>query len=128
MSADTSATTADKVILPVRRRGSCRSKHRRQAPVVINNEDRRRYIAALFPTEGEEPVIIELASPAVDVSVFKGLAYIMTQDSVMAYDFDGSLRSTAAVTDSYTGFVRSDDHIFLKGYNRIDRIDYDAGD
>lgn len=96
--------------------------------VVINNEDRRRYIAALFPTEGEEPVIIELASPAVDVSVFKGLAYIMTQDSVMAYDFDGSLRSTAAVTDSYTGFVRSDDHIFLKGYNRIDRIDYDAGD
>lgn len=52
----------------------------------------------------------------------------MTQDEIVAYDFSGNLRSTAAISDSYTGFVRSDDHIFLKGYNKIDRIDYDAGD
>lgn len=96
--------------------------------VVINNDDRRHYIAVLFPSEGEEPLTIELSSAAVDVSVFKGLAYIMTQDEIVAYDFSGNLRSTAAISDSYTGFVRSDDHIFLKGYNKIDRIDYDAGD
>lgn len=96
--------------------------------VLINNDDSRRYIAVLFASPTSEPLTIELETKAIDVSVFKGLAYIMTQDSVLAYDFDGSLRSTASISDSYTGFVRSDDHVFLKGYNGIDRIDYDAGD
>ena len=98
-----------------------------KSAVIVNNDDRRYYTAVLFSGSGKEPLVIELDSPAVDVSVFQGLAYIMTQNSVMAYDFSGKLRSTAAVNDSYTGFVRSDDYLFLKGYNKIDRIDYDTG-
>ena len=98
-----------------------------KSAVIINNDERRKYSVALFSGSGKEPTIIELESPAVDVSVFGGLAYVMCQDSIMAYSFDGDLRSTATVSDSYTGFVRSDDHIFLKGYDRIDRIDYDTG-
>lgn len=97
-----------------------------KSAVVINNDDTRKYVAALFPSNDSEPLIIELNTPGVDVSVFKGLAYILCQDGVYTYDFSGSLRSTAKVGDSYTGFVRSDNHIFLKGYNKIDRIDYDT--
>lgn len=98
-----------------------------KSAVVINNDDRRVYTAALFSGNGKTPLVVELESPAVAVSVFRGLAYILTQEEVLAYDFKGNLRSTAAVNDSYSGFVRSDDHIFLKGYDKIDRIDYDTG-
>lgn len=98
-----------------------------KSAVIVNNDDRRYYTAVLFSGSGKEPIVIELDSPAVEVSVFQDLAYIMTQNAVMAYDFSGKLRSTATVNDSYTGFVRSDDYIFLKGYNKIDRIDYDTG-
>lgn len=97
-----------------------------RSAVVINDTEAHKYIAALFPDNSSEPVIIDLNTPGVDVSVFKGLAYILCQDGVYTYDFSGGLRSTAAVNDSYTGFVRSDKHIFLKGFNRIDRIDYDT--
>ena len=50
----------------------------------------------------------------------------MCKQEIRAYDFSGKLRSTATVSDSYSGFVRSDEYIFLKGYNKIDRIDYDS--
>lgn len=98
-----------------------------KSAVVVNNDDRRIYTAALFSGNGKKPLVIELESPAVTVSVFRGLAYILTQDKVLAYDFKGNLRSTAKVGDSYSGFVRSDDNIFLKGFEKIDRIDYDTG-
>ena len=98
-----------------------------KSAVVVNNDDRRTYTAALFSGNGKKPLVIELESPAVAVSVFRGLAYILTQEEVQAYDFSGHLRSTAKVNDSYYGFVRSDDHIFLKGFDKIDRIDYDTG-
>lgn len=99
-----------------------------KSAAVVNNHDSRKYTAALFAGSGKEPVIVELSTPGVDCTIFGGLAIIMTQDSVLAYDFNGKLRSTAAISDAYTGFVRSDHHVFLKGYNRIDRIDYDTGD
>ncbi len=95
--------------------------------VLVNNKDARKYTAALFAGSGEDPVVIDLDSPGMDATVFGGLALIMTKDKINAYDFDGTLRSTASISDSYTGFVKSDDHIFLKGYNKIDRIDYDTG-
>lgn len=98
-----------------------------KSAVVVNNDDSRTYTAALFSGNGKKPLIIELNSPAVAVSVFRGLAYVLTQEEVQAYDFSGHLRSTASVNDSYSGFVRSDDHIFLKGFDKIDRIDYDTG-
>lgn len=97
-----------------------------KSAVVINNEDRRKYITALFPGNSSEPLIIEMNEPTVDVLVSDGLAYVLCQGEIMAYDFSGKLRSTADIADSYTGFVRSSDHIFLKGYNRIDRIDYES--
>ena len=97
-----------------------------KSAVLVNNEDSRKYNAILFSGNSSEPIIIDLETPAIEVSVFKGLAYILCQDGIYTYDFTGALRSTAKANDSYTGFVRSDNHIFLKGFNRIDRIDYDT--
>lgn len=97
-----------------------------KSAVVINDDDARKYTAVLFADNNDEPVIIDLGSTAVDVSVFGGYAFVLCSDKLLAYEFDGTLRSTAEVTDAYTGFVRSDEHIFLKGYNRIDRIDYET--
>lgn len=97
-----------------------------KSAVIINNDDRRKYITALFDGGGTEPLIIELTEPAVDVTVKGGLAYVLTQGHMMAYDFTGGLRSTADVSDSYTGFVKNGGHVFLKGYNKVDRIDYES--
>ncbi len=97
-----------------------------QSAVIINNDDRRKYIVALFSSSSSEPKIIELSEPAVDVSVDNGLAYVLTQGNMMAYDFEGALRSTAEVSDSYTGFIKNGNHIFLKSYKKIDRIDFES--
>lgn len=103
--------------------GSCEDG---KSAVIINNDDIRKYSAALFDGSGGEPLLLTFEKPLVDVTVSGGLAYIMTQDSVLAYDFDGALRSTAQINDSYTGFLRGDGYVFLKGYGRIDRINYES--
>lgn len=94
--------------------------------VIVNNDDRRKYVMALFKGGNSEARVIELAGPSIDVTIYEDLAYVLCQGRVMAYDFNGGLRSIADVSDSYTRFLRSDDHIFLKGYNKIDRIDYES--
>ena len=97
-----------------------------KSAVIINSDDTRKYVMALFDGVSAEPVIVNFDSPLIDVVVEDDLAYVMEQDAVAAYDFTGTLRSTAAVNDSYTGFVRSDTYMFLKSYNKIDRIDYQS--
>ncbi len=97
-----------------------------KSAVIINSYEIRKYVAALFNGEGNEPIEISFDTPLVDVIVQDGLAYIMSQDSVVAYDFEGGLRSTAQISDSYKGFVRSDGYVFLKGYDKIDRINYES--
>ena len=83
---------------------------------------------ALFTGCDSEPLIVELSEPSVDVAIYEDLAYVMCQGNIKAYDFNGGLRSIAEVSDSYTGFVRNEEHIFLKGYNKIDRIDFESGE
>lgn len=94
--------------------------------VIINNDYRRKYIMVLFKGGATEPLVIDLGQRAVDVAVHDQLAYVMCKEEIRAYDFSGKLRSKAAVADSYMGFVRSSEHIFLEGYNKIDRIDYES--
>ncbi|MDE6665587.1 MAG: hypothetical protein K2K14_05275 [Ruminococcus sp.] len=97
-----------------------------QSAVIINNDDRRKYVMVLFKGGATEPLVIDLEQETVDVAVHDQLAYVMCKEEIRAYDFSGTLRSKAVVADSYTGFVRSSEHIFLKGYNKIDRIDYES--
>lgn len=97
-----------------------------KSAVIINNNDRRKYVMALFSGNDTEPLIVDLGQQAVDVEVYDGLAYVMCKEEIRAYDFSGELRSKAVISDSYSGFARSSDYIFLKGYNKIDRIDYDS--
>ncbi len=94
--------------------------------VIINSDDTRKYVMTLFDGIGKEPLEMNFDSPLIDVTVSEGLAYVMTKNSVLAYDFEGSLRSTAQVNDSYTGFVRSGRYVFLKSFNGIDRINYES--
>ena len=81
---------------------------------------------ALFKDGSSEPTVLEFDSPLIDVTVEDGLAFVMKKDAVLAYDFTGKLRSTATVNDSYTGFVRSENYVYLKSYNKIDRINYES--
>ena len=97
-----------------------------KAAVIMNSEDRRKYEMVLFNGGAADPVVLNFESPLIDVSVDGDLAYVMTQDSVLAYDFKGGLRSTAQISDSYTGFVRNGSYIFLKSFNKIDRIDFES--
>ena len=91
--------------------------------MIINSDDRRKYVMAMFDGAGE-PYIINFDTPLTDVKVSGDLTYVMTQDSVLAYDFSGALRSTAQISDSYIGFERSDNYVFLESFSKIDRINY----
>jgi hypothetical protein len=71
-------------------------------------------------------LILSFDEPLKYVTISDGLAYVMTSTGICAYDFTGALRSTAEISDAYDEFRRSDDYIFLMGYNRIDRIDYSS--
>lgn len=96
-----------------------------KSAVIINSADTRKYKAVLF-SDDKAPIELNFETPLVDVTVQDGLAFIMTENSVEAYDFDGGLRSTAQIRDSYTGFARTDGYIFLKSYDKIDRINYES--
>lgn len=93
--------------------------------VIINDDDRRKYTLALFDG-AQNPVIVEFDSPLKYTQVYDGLAYVMNQNVIEAYDFKGNLRSRAEISDSYDEFRRSDEYIFLMSYNRVDRIDYES--
>lgn len=93
--------------------------------VIINDDDRRKYTMALFSSAGE-PLLIDFDSPLKYVQVRDGLAFVMSQKEIKAYDFTGALRSTAEINDSYSEFRRGDDYIFLVSYDHIDRIDYNT--
>jgi hypothetical protein len=97
-----------------------------KSAIIINDDDRRKYTMALFSGEGESPLILSFDEPLKYVTISDGLAYVMTSTGICAYDFTGALRSTAEISDAYDEFRRSDDYIFLMGYNRIDRIDYSS--
>jgi hypothetical protein len=97
-----------------------------KSAVIINDDDRRVYTLALFSGESATPLIINFDNSLKYVTVNDGLAYVMTNDEILAYDFTGSLRSTADVSDSYSEFRRNDDYVFLMSYNGIDRIDYNS--
>lgn len=96
------------------------------AAVIINDDDRRKYTLALFVGGGTSPVLVDFDEPLKYVTVYDGLAYVMDKSGISAYDFSGVLRSTAEISDSYDEFRRSEDYIFLMGYNRVDRIDYNS--
>ena len=97
-----------------------------KSAIIINNYDRRKYVMVLFSGNASEPLTIDLDQQTVDVIVYGGLAYVMCKEEIRAYDFEGVLRSTAVISSSYSGFARSKEYILLKGYNKIDRIDYES--
>ena len=93
---------------------------------TARGENRRKYTLVLFKNESETPVTVEFKEPLDDVAVYDGLVYVMSKGEIQAYDFGGTLRSTAEISDSYHEFRRSDDYIYLMGYNRVDRINYNS--
>lgn len=92
--------------------------------IITNDEKRREYILTIIADADSEPIKIKSSEPLKDVAIYDNCAYIMTSKNIMAYDFNGQLRSTVEISDAYNSFRRSDDYIFLMGYDKIDRIDY----
>lgn len=92
--------------------------------IITNDEQRRKYILTLIPDQDSEPIIINSESFLKDVAIYDNCAYIMTSKNIMAYDFSGQLRSIVEISDAYNSFRRSDNYIFLLGYDKIDRINY----
>jgi len=101
--------------------GDVSGKH---TAIITNDEQRRKYVLTLIADESSEPILINSEEVLKDVAIYDDCAYIMTSKNIMAYDFTGQLRSTVEISDAYKSFRRSDDYIFLLGYEKIDRIDY----
>lgn len=80
----------------------------------------------MFNGSGDSPLSVEIGEPLKCVKIADGLVYVMSQSKLQAFDFNGELRSTVNISDTYSEFRRSEDYIFLMGYDHIDRIDYNS--
>ncbi|MBR1592254.1 MAG: hypothetical protein IJ666_04505 [Ruminococcus sp.] len=97
-----------------------------KSAVAVNNYPRRKYTLAIFTGDEEKPTELEFEQPLIDVAIKDDIIYVMSREMIIAYDFSGAVRATAGISDSYSGFARSSKYIYLKGFNKIDRIDYDC--
>lgn len=97
-----------------------------QIATILNDDDRRKYQLMIIKNSKSEPFVIPFDEELRDVHIYDGLVYVMSKTKIDTYDFEGKLRSSADISDSYTRFVRSDKYVFLLGYDKIDRIDYES--
>ena len=50
---------------------------------------------------------------------------VLNKDGVTKYNYNGGGEQNISSEGSYDSFIYIDDYIFLLGYDRIDRTDYD---
>jgi hypothetical protein len=93
--------------------------------IITNDDQRRKYTLTLVADSTSEPIIVNSDELLKAVLIYDDCAYIMTSKNIKAYDFTGQLRATVEISDAYNSFRRNKDYIFLLGYDKIDRIDYE---
>jgi len=92
--------------------------------VILKDDVLRKY--TLVFSDSPDGIRHEIVSdePYRNVLICENLVYAQSAQKIEAYDFNGNLRSIVGISDSYNGFKRSEDYIFLMNYRHIDRIDY----
>lgn len=96
-----------------------------KAAIVCKNEVKRE-TSMMFINGYENDVIsVVLDEPVKCMYAESKAVYIMTENAIRAYDYNGKLLKTKEISDVYRQIYRIDDYIMLIGYNSINRIKFE---
>lgn len=94
------------------------------AAMIFKNEERRKTSLVMIAGHESQPVEQIIDNDVKCIFAEGDIVYIMTSDSIQAYNYKGDLLKTESIGESYREFYKIDDYILLLGYNKIDRIDF----
>jgi hypothetical protein len=94
--------------------------------ILFENEERRKTTMLLIKDVDATPIEIVVDNNVKEIYVEDSMVYVLKNDSLETYDFDGNLLATSEVSDVYKDFIKISDEIFLISYNSIDKIEYQS--
>lgn len=94
--------------------------------MLFENQERRKTTMLLIQDFQTTPIEIIVDNNIKKICVQDGLVYVLKNNALETYNFDGTLLSTAEVSDIYRNFVKIDDEMFLISYNSINKIEYQS--
>jgi hypothetical protein len=94
--------------------------------ILFENEERRKTTMLLITDYNATPLEIVVDNNIKKIYVEDDFVYLLKNNSLETYDFNGNLLATSEVSDTYKDFVKIDDEVFLISYDRIDKIDYQS--
>lgn len=92
--------------------------------MLFKNTETRKSIFVLIDNTENSPVKIIVDETADNVDISGNTAYIQTANKIYAYSKTGELISSVDLETDYLNFCKTDNYIFLMGYDGINRIDY----
>lgn len=96
-----------------------------KAVMLYENEIKRHSYVAAFDGSAKEPNVMEFSdNNARCIRLIEGNICVLGRNGIMKYDFGGGGDKQISAEGSYEKMIYIKDHIFLLGYDRIDRIDY----
>lgn len=92
--------------------------------IIFENEERRKTTMLLINDITSSPLEMVINNDIKKIFVKDNLIYVLKNNALETYAFDGSLVATAGVSDIYKDFIKIDDEMYLISYDGIDKIDY----
>lgn len=97
-----------------------------QCAILFENEERRKTTLLLIENEQKTPIEIVVDNDIKKIYVEDNLIYILKNNSLDTYDFEGTLLATSEVSDIYKNFIKIEDEMFLISYDCINKIEYQS--
>ncbi|MBQ8514932.1 MAG: hypothetical protein IJ496_05985 [Ruminococcus sp.] len=95
-----------------------------RAAVLVYSDETRETNLILFDETAEAPVEVAVNNTASYVQVEEGIAYLMSNDNVVSYSFEGKAIATVGLENAYERFLKQADYLFLLSYDQIDRVNF----
>ncbi len=95
-----------------------------KAAMIFENEERRKTSLVLSDGIGGVPKEYVIDANLKHLVVEPEFAYVLTDDEIRAYNYEGKLMARAEISDIYYSFLKSGNSIFLIGNSRIDKINF----
>ncbi|MGN0620471.1 MAG: DUF5711 family protein [Porcipelethomonas sp.] len=97
-----------------------------KAVMLFENKSKRHSYITSIDGEKMKPSVIEFPENSVRcVRIIDDKICVLNKDGITRYNFTGGGEKNISPEGSYDKFIFIDDYIFLLGYDRIDRTDYE---
>ncbi len=98
-----------------------------KAAMLFENETKRHSYITTFDSEKQDPNVTEFKdNNAKCIRLIDGNVCVLGKEGITQYNFGGGSEKKISAEGSYEKMIYIDKYIFLLGYDRIDRIDYNG--